>query len=109
MPERERKTAMSNQLQVYLVHVAPAPVLVRLERLDDGMASRMKVFPGVLVLRVVAAAYVAARQAEAQVYPCVAHLQALFAAIPGGRHILNCFQMRASRCHSNLLSAHSHN
>lgn len=39
------------------------------------------VFRGVLVLRRVAAADVAALEAEAEVDPAVAHLQALFAAI----------------------------
>jgi len=41
----------------------------------------MKMFCGVFVFRGVAAADVAAAQAQAQVHPTVAHLQALFAAL----------------------------
>ena len=42
------------------------------------MAGVMKVFRGVLVLRVIAAAYVAAFEAESEMYPGVASLNAFF-------------------------------
>jgi hypothetical protein len=44
------------------------------------MLGGVKVFGGVFVLRRIAASYVAARQAQAQVEPGVAHLQTFFAA-----------------------------
>src|SRR5205807_5634417 len=63
-----------------LVGVAPAPVLARLERVDQLVAARVVVGGRVPVRRVVAAADVAALQADAQVQPGVAGLQALLAA-----------------------------
>src|SRR5215472_5514832 len=50
----------SLELQHHLVHKAPAPILARLERADDGMVRRVKVLGGVAVLGIVAAADVAA-------------------------------------------------
>src|SRR5689334_6513512 len=94
-------------LQIYLVHVAPAPVFARLERLDDGMAGRVEVFGGVPILRVVAAADMAADQALTQVDPGVAHLQALLATVATRRHVANLIQVSAMRNHAILLAGTS--
>lgn len=72
-----------------LVHIAPAPVFAGLERLDDGMFRGMKMFGGVLVLRAVAAADVAADQAKSQMDPRIADLQAILAAVRAGLHFAN--------------------
>src|SRR5207249_2463000 len=66
-----------------VVHVAPAPALVRLERGDQRVVGLVKVLSGVPVGRAVAAADVAAGQAEAQVDPPGAGLQTLLAALRG--------------------------
>src|SRR5579864_7020893 len=95
------------RLQKHLVDVAPAPVLARLEGLDQGMVAVHKVLGGVSVLRVVAAADVAAREAEAEMDPGVAHLQALLAAIAAGGNILNLIEMRARCGHEWLLTSFS--
>src|SRR5690348_2731128 len=91
-------------LEVHLVHVAPAPVLARLERLDDRVTGRVEVFGGMPVLRVIAAADVAADQTFAQMDPAVAHLQALLAAVATRGHVANFVQVRAIRCHAILLA-----
>jgi hypothetical protein len=54
------------------VNVAPDPVFAGLEGLHDRMFAGVKVLCGVLVLGVVAAPYVAAGEALAQMYPRVA-------------------------------------
>src|SRR6185295_5813383 len=83
LPTMEKR-ACSRELHADLVHIAPAPALARLERGDDRVLGRVEVLRGVLVLRVVAAADVAAGAAKAQVQPAIAHLQAFLAA-PGPR------------------------
>src|SRR4051794_23134120 len=75
----------SGSSRVGLVDVAPAPVLVRLERLDDGVADQTRMLPGVPVRRGVAAPDVPAGQAQPQVHPRGPHLQALLAALRGAR------------------------
>src|SRR4051794_8814714 len=81
------------RLDVDLIHIAPAPVFARLERLDDRMASGVEVLGGVLVLRGVAAADVPANQALAQVDPGVPDLQAILTPVGAGRHVANFIQM----------------
>ena len=70
-----------------LVEVAPTPVFARLKRPNHRMVSRMKMLRGVRVRRRVAAADVTARQAEPQMHPRVAGLEALLATLrrPRGR------------------------
>src|SRR6476646_1393894 len=59
----------AERVEVDLVGVAPAPLLLRLERLDDRVLAGVKLAGGVLVLGVVTAADVAALGAEAQMDP----------------------------------------
>src|SRR5207244_2317397 len=63
-----------------LVHVAPSPTFPWFNGADDGMAGRVKVFRGVLVLRGIAAADVPTDQAHSQMDPAVLHFQTLLAA-----------------------------
>jgi hypothetical protein len=55
-------------------------------------------FRGVLVLGGIAAAHVTAAQAQPQVHPGIAHLQALFASTTTRFHVLHLIQMFAP-CH----------
>src|SRR5918998_1179510 len=70
-----------------LVHVAPPPVFPRLEGPHYRVIRRVEMLCGVLVLGRVAAGDVPAGQALAQVYPGVAHLQALLAPLRGWRYV----------------------
>ena len=84
-----------HSLEEDLVHVAPAPVLIRLERLDDGVPGGVEVGGGVPVLRVVAAADVPADLAQAQVHPLVAYPQAVLAAVGARRDLVYCAEVSA--------------
>jgi len=77
--------------QIDFVHVAPAPVLARLERLHDGMLGLIKVFGGMLVLGRIAAADVAARETFPEMDPGVAHLQAFLATFTARRYLTDFF------------------
>jgi hypothetical protein len=90
-----------------LVDETPLPGLVGLERLDDGMPGRPEVAGRVPVLRVVAAADVAAVKAAAQVHPGVAHPEALFASLRFRRRVVGALQVRAGFRHGHLLSSAS--
>jgi hypothetical protein len=64
-----------------VVDVAIDPVLVGLEGLNDGVQSRVEVLGCVLVRRAVAAADVAAGQAEPEMDPAGSHREAFLAAL----------------------------
>ena len=66
-----------------LVGVAPGPTLAGLGRGDDGVLRSVKVLGSVLILRIVAAADVAALLADAQVHPGITQGYAL------GAHVLS--------------------
>jgi hypothetical protein len=65
----------------YVIDVAVSPVFIWLSRADDGVMRRFKMLAGMLILRLIAAAHMAALQAHAQVQPRLAQLQALLAAL----------------------------
>src|SRR5262245_34078196 len=69
------------------VHVAPVPLLARLERLDERVGGGVEMGGGVLVRRAVAAADVAALGAAPQVDPAGAHGEALHASVAARRHV----------------------
>src|SRR5256886_2564584 len=77
-----------------VIDVAVHPALARLEGLDDRMVGGPVVFGGVLVLRRVTTADVAADLAQPQVHPGVAHLQTLLAPLRVGAGIPNQLEMR---------------
>jgi hypothetical protein len=74
-------------------------VLARLERLDDGMMSGMKMLGGMLVLGTVAAADMATLEAKPQMDPGVAHFEALFAAFATGFNFLDFAEVSAFSRH----------
>jgi hypothetical protein len=88
-----RRAMRQNPLVAYhtsddhFVHVAPHPLLTGLKGLDDRMARVVKMFGGVFVLGVVAAANMAAGLADPQVYPGITDLQAVFAALRARRNL----------------------
>ena len=73
-------------LDQHVVHVAPAPVLPRLERLDYRVPACVEVLGSVLIWRCVATAYVPAGETLSQMNPRSAHPQALLAALGGRRY-----------------------
>jgi hypothetical protein len=82
-----------------VVDVAVAPILTRFEGADHRMLRRVIVLGRVAVLRIVAAADVAALKAEAQVDPGVAYREAVFAAFGRVRAVLASFEeMLAEAC-----------
>lgn len=85
------------------VDVAPHPIFARLLRTDHGMFCGVKMFRGVFVLRRIAAAYVAASQAQAQMDPTVAHLEAFFAAFGLRFDFANLIEVRTAIGHVSLL------
>src|SRR5438552_9363343 len=91
-------------IEVHLIYLAPAPLLARLERFDDGVTALVEVLGGVLVLRVVAAAHVPTGHTEAKVYPCIPHLQAVFAAVRAGPNVSYLVKVGALRVHNVLLN-----
>src|SRR5918996_1126499 len=99
MAEKRAQVAgsLSGNAEHDLVHVAPAPVLARLDRSRDRVARFGGVPAGVLVRRGVAAADDPARLTQPQVNPAVAALQALGAAGDrlGGLEQLDLVQVRA--------------
>ena len=78
--------------------ITPSPVFPWLNRADDGMAGRAKMFRGVLVLGGVAAPDVPASQAHPQMDPAVLHLQALLAACSARFDIADLVEMGARGC-----------
>jgi hypothetical protein len=67
------------------------------------MLGLVEMFGGVLVERRIAAADMAADQAQAKMNPGTADFEALFATLRLGLHVLNLVQMRALG-HSLILS-----
>jgi hypothetical protein len=96
--QQQRLYGRRNRLgHVGVIHVTPAPVLAGLERLDDGVLGVMKMGAGMLVLRGVTTADVAANQAFSQVDPGITHLQAFLAALAAGGHVTDLFYMGTGR------------
>src|ERR1035438_3019711 len=75
-PRSSHKVAASEN---HFVHVAPDPILARLDGLHQGVMRGVKVFGGVLVLGGIATAHVAALQTRPQVHPAISHFEALLA------------------------------
>ena len=75
-----RRSRVWRRLHEQFVDVAPRPVLTRLEAADDRVARLVKVLRRVLVRRAVAAAHVAARQAQSQMHPAAARPETFLAA-----------------------------
>src|SRR5580692_11203033 len=94
-------------VQHEFVDVAPAPVLSRLDRLDDRVLAAMIVLGRVLVLRGIAAAHMAADQAHPQMHPRISRFQTILASVGAGLYVFDFLDVRTGfhHCHDHLLSA----
>jgi hypothetical protein len=81
--------------RIDLVHVTPHPTFAGLDGAHQRVGCAMKMFGGVLVLGGIAAADIAAFQAESQMYPGVAELDALLANVDLGMSDLDLIEMCA--------------
>lgn len=77
------------------IHIAPAPIFVGFNGLDDGVLGLMKVFGRMFVLGLVAAADVPAGEAQTQVNPGFAHFQTFLTARAARRDRADLVQMSA--------------
>ena len=82
-----------------LVDVAPAPILARLEGLDNRVIGRVKMLCSVFVFRRIAAADVPADKALAQVHPGVANLQAILTAVRARSDVSYLVEVCTLLCH----------
>src|SRR5689334_1035049 len=87
------------KVEEHFVEVTPSPSFWRIVAFDDGMSRRVKMFGGVAVGRLIAAAHVAAGPAQAQVHPARTRLQAIFATARTRHDTLNTVQVRAGILH----------
>jgi hypothetical protein len=69
----------SQRLEIQLVNIAPTPFLVRLERADDWVLSRVEVLGGMSVRRVITTAHMPALGTYSKVNPTSMYLQAVLA------------------------------
>jgi hypothetical protein len=87
------------------VDVAPAPIFAGLEGLNDRVLGGVEMLCGVTIFRRITAADVPADQAQAKMYPRVAHQEAFLAAFAAGRDFLNFLKVRACLTQCNNLCA----
>jgi hypothetical protein len=67
------------------------------------MFGGVEMLGGMLIFGGIAAAHVAAEEAEAEMYPGIAHFQALFAAFAFWFDLFNLIEVRANVGHDFLL------
>ena len=65
---------MAGSFHKEIIHVTIHPILPRLERSDDRMAGGVCVLRSMLILGIITATNVAAREAQPEVHPAVTHL-----------------------------------
>jgi hypothetical protein len=81
------------------IHIAPEPVLAGFEGLDDWVLGFLEVLSGVFAGGGIAAADVAAGEANAQMNPLAAGFQTFLAALAAGLYFLNLVQMGTGLFH----------
>jgi hypothetical protein len=89
----------AQSIDVDLIDVAPFPIFAGLEGLDNGVIGLVEVPSGVLVFGIIAAADVPARQADAQVNPAIARLQAILTTPCARLNLVNHIQVRTLLAH----------
>ncbi len=99
-----RRGARSGRRERHLVDVAPAPALPRLIRLDHRVPGGVEVLRRMPLRRAVAAADVAAGEAEAEVHPSSADTQAVLAARSARRHVADRVEMSAAQSNTCSVS-----
>jgi hypothetical protein len=93
-----------SKLEHELIDITPAPVLTRLEGLDNRVVGRVEMPGGVLVLRIVTATDMSTGEAEAQVHPGITHFQAFLAPIGARRDVTYLVEVATLLCHVCMLS-----
>ena len=88
---------MSDEFELHLIYITPAPIFARLERFDDRVIRFVEVFCRVLVLRGVAATHVTTRHTEPQMNPRITHLQTFLASAGVRFDVLNLVDVLAYR------------
>lgn len=88
------------QVEIDLVHIAPAPTFRGIIAFDDRMRRRMEMLGGMPIGGLIAAADMAACPAEPQMHPPGTRLQAFLAAIRARTDVLDRMKMRAWIGHS---------
>jgi hypothetical protein len=96
----------TGRIQKQLVHVAPAPILPRLEGLDDGVIGAVEVLGSVLISGLIAAPYMPTGHAEAQMHPGIAYPEAVLAAVRAGCYFANLVEVGTNGRHEKLLSVY---
>jgi hypothetical protein len=76
-------------IQLNLVDVTPLPILAGFYGTDNWMLGRVEMLGGMCILRRIAATYVSAEQAHAQMHPGIAHFQAFLATLRLGMDLVN--------------------
>src|SRR6266436_1558815 len=94
-----------SKLEHELIDITPAPVLTRLEGLDNRVVGRVEMPGGVLVLRIVTAAHMSTGEAEAQVHPGISHFQTVLTSLGARCDVLYLIKMRTALCHVLFLPA----
>jgi hypothetical protein len=85
----------------HLIDVTPAPILARLERLNDRVFGSVKMLGGVLVFGGITATDVATLQTKPEMDPSVVHLKAFFTAFATGSDLLDFFCVGTSLSHGS--------
>jgi hypothetical protein len=93
-----------SKLEHELIDITPAPVLTRLEGLDNRVVGRVEMLGGVLVLRIVTATDMSTGETEAQVHPGITHFQAFLAPIGARRDVTYLVEVVTLLCHVFMLS-----
>src|SRR5712691_4159560 len=88
-----------SKLEHELIDITPAPVLTRLEGLDNRAVGRVEMPGGVLILRIVTATYRSKGQTEAQVHPGIAQFQTILARTGARRDITYLVEVATLLCH----------
>lgn len=94
------------QVDLLFVDITPPPTFRRIITFHDGMVRGVKMFGGVTMRGLVAAADVAAATADPQMNPRAADLQTFFAALRTRMHSLDGVAVRTGR-HAASIAAHS--
>ncbi len=93
-----------SKLEHELIDITPAPVLTRLEGLDNRVVGRVEMPGGVLILRIVTATDMSTGETEAQVHPGITDFQAVLAPIGARRDVTYLVEVATLLCHVFMLS-----